>query len=105
MDTKVKETNDQEGQDGRGVVHQKHDGYAEDAAEEGEPVVEVFKGRTPSWRLGDTRVERGEINQSVGGNEEIGEKSGDDVEVSDENTNDGNAEYENISSDWIIILA
>ena len=48
MNDDVQQQDDDVGSYGRAVVHEEHDGEADDDADEGEPTAEVLERRTPS---------------------------------------------------------
>ena len=50
-------------------------------------------------------MKTGKVDQTIGGNEKIGEEARDNIEVSDEDANNCHTEHKNVTSDWIIILA
>ena len=74
--------------DGDGYpLHEEHAAKAEEAAEEGNPGVEILERRTPpfeeemtffvwlchlkTWALGDACMERGEVDECIGGDKEV----------------------------------
>ena len=52
-----------------------------------------------TWALGDAGVEGGEVDEGVGGDEEVGEKAADHVEVAKQDATKGDAEDEDVTSD------
>ena len=90
--------------DGDGYpLHEEHAAKAEEAAEEGNPGVEILERRTPpfekeltffvwlchlkTWALGDACMERGEVDECIGGDKEVWQKSAVNLEL-----------------EWIIVL-
>ena len=76
---KPEDGSDDESNDGGDPVHQEHGGHAQQGAEQGQPGVVPLEGRPPAGRLGDARVEHGEVDQGIGGHEKIGEQGWDNV--------------------------
>ena len=59
------------------IIHEHHDGDAEDCPEQGDPFVEVSEAGAPAGGLVDAGVEDGVVDDGVGADKEVGEEARD----------------------------
>ena len=50
-------------------------------------------------------VEHAEVDEGVGGHEEVAEEAADHVEVTDEDADEGDGEHEDVASDGVVVGA
>ena len=83
----------------------KHDDKAKNRAEKTEPHVVILEGGSETGRFGERGVEARKINQTIGGQKEIGDYWCDRVEVSNYTTRQGYGERQYVTSSGLVILA
>ena len=59
------------------IIHEHHDGDAEDCPEQGDPFVEVSEAWSPAWGLVDAGVEDCIVDDGVGADKEVREEARD----------------------------
>ena len=80
-DEEVEEAEEGERDQGRRPIHEEHDEEAEQGSGKAHPTVVVLEGGPPTDRLDERRVKRGEIDQTVGAEEKVGNERCDGVQL------------------------
>ena len=87
------------------MVHEEHDGNAENSSHQREPLVVVLEGGSPAGALGHAGVEHGEVDQSVRRHEEVGLKARHNVQVPDKDADKADGKDCNVAPDGVVIPA
>ena len=77
LDGDAEQDDDDVGHQGGLPVHHEHDHHAEDGPSQREPHAVVLVLRPPAWRLSEADVHDAEVDEAVGGHEEVGQEAGD----------------------------
>ena len=100
------------------MVHQEHDDHTEQGAKEGDPLVVIpgiqchnlfflkyhsLEAWPPAGRLSDARVKDAEVDQGIGGHEEVAQEAADHVEVADQDADERDGEDKDIATQRIVI--
>ena len=100
------------------MVHQEHDDHTEQGAEKGDPLVVIpgiqchnlflwkyhsLEAWPPAGRFSDARVKDAEVDQGIGGHEEVAEQAADHVEVADEDADERDGEDKDVAAQGVVI--